>query len=221
MFSDAVPIGAGVPKTGVERNIALINNELPLITWRERKSFFGQVEVRTGLLEKFFDFFQIFTRSPFEGFTACLYEPDGGRVPLVSLRSLDGAFLGMRGASWDKVAITMREEGWLEENDAALLASLWRFGTLIQNTDMHFRNASFVISPNKSAKLAPVYDMLPMRYRPQAEGKVPGIQQLIVSDPSAREVTIAESFWQRIAASSLVSDEFRSIAATHAATLNF
>jgi hypothetical protein len=47
-----------------------------------------------------------------------------------------------------------------------------RFGEMIGNTDMHLGNASLIGGDQAPHTLAPVYDMLPMRWRPAATGEV-------------------------------------------------
>ncbi|MDQ8208272.1 HipA domain-containing protein [Coraliomargarita sp. SDUM461003] len=45
-------------------------------------------------------------------------------------------------------------------------------GELIANTDMHWGNLSFFLPEQSPYPLAPVYDMLPMRFRPSSTGEV-------------------------------------------------
>jgi hypothetical protein len=53
--------------------------------------------------------------------------------------------------------------------------SFWRFGRLIANTDMHYGNAALILCERLPLQLGPVYDMLPMAYRPGAENMIPGL----------------------------------------------
>jgi hypothetical protein len=56
--------------------------------------------------------------------------------------------------------------------DAARIHRLWWYGRLIANTDMHLGNLSFQPAAGR-LRLAPAYDMLPMRYAPLAGGELP------------------------------------------------
>ncbi len=142
-----------------------------------------------------------------------------GRVAVVSLRALDAAFFGLLHTPWTEAASRLLDSGWLPPTGAARLASLGVFGRLIHNTDMHYGNASVILSPRLPAALAPVYDMLPMGYRPGNEGRVPGISEaaiaLLADEPQSRERDWARAFWAAAAASSLISPDFRAIAAAH------
>ncbi|PTX95894.1 type II toxin-antitoxin system HipA family toxinoxin YjjJ [Spartobacteria bacterium LR76] len=149
---------------------------------------------------------------------------EGGRVPVVSLRALAAALLDTFGEPWPREAEELRQTGWLSEAEAGELASIWRFGRLIANTDMHDGNASLILSPAKPARLAPVYDMLPMGYRPDtASGQIPGLSQDLAAEEIAasfpKEREMAGRFWTALAGSKMVSPGFREIAASHAVAL--
>ena len=92
-----------------------------------------------------------------------------GRLPVCALSSLNGALLGKAGASWPALAAALHQNGWLPAAAVGQVALIWWFGRLIANTDMHEGNLSF----HPGLSLAPVYDMLPMRYAPQRGGEVP------------------------------------------------
>lgn len=147
----------------------------------------------------------------------------GGREPVISLRAIGAAILGDVGVPWPEMARSLREQNWLTEEAADTLASAWHFGRLIANTDMHDGNASLIFTSNRPVRLAPVYDMLPMAYRPTAHGVPPGVidSQLEIAasqgGSSVREMALI--FWDMLAQSSLVSAEFRKIAGRHVAAL--
>ncbi|MFZ4387177.1 MAG: type II toxin-antitoxin system HipA family toxin YjjJ [Chthoniobacterales bacterium] len=146
---------------------------------------------------------------------------EGGRIAAVSLRSFAAAFLDEINAPWSVAGDAMHREGWLAKVDAEKLSSLWKFGQLIGNTDMHYGNASFLLSQAKPLTLAPVYDMLPMAYRPVEQSGVPGISEallgLIGAATQGPESLWARAFWARLHESELVSEEFRQLAARHVA----
>jgi len=141
----------------------------------------------------------------------------GGRIPTVSLQSFDAAFLGIGPSSWSTLASSMEQTNHLTSAQAQQLSSIWHFGRLIGNTDMHLGNMSFLLTPKPPLTLAPVYDMLPMIYRPGLEGQIPGIQKLPEAPPSQKgEAAMARDFWARVASHHAVSASFREIAASHA-----
>ena len=150
--------------------------------------------------------------------------PEGGRLPVLSLRCLAAALLEGVGQPWPVTASHLLGKGLLTTSQADQLTSIWQFGKLIANTDMHDGNASLIFSPTKPVSLAPIYDMLPMAYRPDGYGGVPGVSvdQLAVGSavPPSKERDLARGFWTRVAESPLVSAGFRAIAREHAKALS-
>jgi len=142
-----------------------------------------------------------------------------GRSPVVSLRALDAAFLGEGRGPWTVAADRLEAEGWLGSGDAATLRTIGSFGQLIANTDMHYGNVSFVLEPRHPVRLAPVYDMLPMGYRPGLEGRMPEAVEVPAASRDERAQSLATAFWERVGYSALVSDDFRMIGARHLAML--
>ena len=117
--------------------------------------------------------------------------------------------------------VPLLENNWLDATEAARLASIWRFGKLIANSDMHSGNASFLFGSEKPVRLAPVYDMLPMAYRPDTssgrvprEPVVPAAAEL--SAASSGERAMAQAFWKNLSSSPMVSEDFRRLAKVHA-----
>ena len=113
---------------------------------------------------------------------------------------------------------------WLNRMDADRLASLWRFGRLIANTDMHYGNAALVLSERSPLRLAPVYDMLPMAYRPGAENMLPGLSEEAIAlarteTAATPERELAAKFWKIVSNADQVSETFRQISRAHAAAL--
>jgi len=141
-----------------------------------------------------------------------------GRLPLCSLGALNGALLGISGASWPVVAEALHRHGWLPAEDVSRIRQLWWFGRLIANSDMHEGNLSF----RPGLALAPAYDMLPMAYAPVRGGELPGYR----FDPPQPRPEDAEAwkaaaqaaivFWQRCAADDRVCAAFREICAANA-----
>lgn len=150
---------------------------------------------------------------------------EGGRRGLVSLEALDCAFFGQFNMPWDTAAERYRDTGWLSPRDADRLALLWWFGVLIGNTDMHYGNASLFLEKQRPLTLAPTYDMVPMAYRPDAEGNlreeplkpVPPPPEAASFWPRATE--LATLYWDRLAETSALSCGFRAIASRNAQVL--
>ena len=95
-----------------------------------------------------------------------------GRRGLVSLRALDAAHLGLDQGTWAKAARKLHAEKWISADDCERMIRLHCFGELIANTDMHWGNLCFFLPEQSPYPLAPVYDMLPMRFRPSGTGEV-------------------------------------------------
>lgn len=142
----------------------------------------------------------------------------GGRALIVSMRSLDAAFFGEIHTPWSAAAERLEQSGWIRTDDAQNLRTMWHFGELIGNTDMHYGNVSFALQPARPVTIAPVYDMLPMGYRPGPEGRLP---DAITSKPSREAIAderargLAAGFWSEVASSSMISEDFQSIARRH------
>lgn len=83
-----------------------------------------------------------------------------GRSPLISLATLNAAFLGDGSTDWLRMTARLGEMSLLPADDAQRVRHVWWFGRLIANTDMHTGNLSF--RPQGGFALAPTYDMLPM-----------------------------------------------------------
>jgi len=119
---------------------------------------------------------------------------------------------------WSDAAERLHSGGWLQRRDADGLASLWRFGRLIANTDMHFGNAALILCERPPLRLAAVYDMLPMAYRPGAENMIPGLSDealaMARSEIAATpERELATKFWRLVSDAAHISESFRKIAA--------
>jgi hypothetical protein len=147
---------------------------------------------------------------------------EDGRRGFVSLEAFDSAFFGQLNRSWDEASEGYARAGWLSREDADRLSLLWWFGTLIGNTDMHYGNAGVYLRETRPVELAPTYDMVPMLYRPDVEGRLPN-EMLMVSVPPpesaacwARAAQLACHFWARMSQTESVSAAFREIATRNA-----
>ena len=138
-----------------------------------------------------------------------------GRIPLLSLGVVDAEFFGDRD-DWILTAKQLEGEQMISAGDAATLQWLSAFGTLIGNTDMHFGNVSLIPVAEKTFRLAPAYDMLPMFYRPRAGGSL--ILGAIESDILHISVEVEEEimewairFWERVAQDERITKKFRTV----------
>lgn len=146
--------------------------------------------------------------------------PQRGRRGFVSLAALDAAYFGHGNIDWWRFAPQLERSGWIDADDARRLRIISWFGLLIANTDMHLGNAALHLADSRPLALAPVYDMLPMRFRPAGNGEVverdyhPTLPAPAQRDDWLQAAPMALQFWQR------VDDEPRISANFHAIALN-
>lgn len=146
----------------------------------------------------------------------------GGRRGFVSLESLDSAFFGELGTSWAEAAVRYRHAGWLANEDPEHLSLLWWFGKLIGNTDMHYGNEGVYLGEDRPLALAPTYDMVPMRYRPNVEGVLPDDMVPLAPHPPEshacwlRATELARLYWTKMAEAEHVSTSFRELSVRNA-----
>ena len=150
-----------------------------------------------------------------------------GRRPMVSLAGIDG-LLGMLDRPWSDAATTLADRGLLAQDQLARIRLLDLFGALIGNTDRHPGNLALSWRLNGSLgpfSLLPAYDMLPMMYRPNAQGEViertfdlAAIDALDLRQYEAA-LEMAMAFWRSVIGDDRISDGFRQIAAAHLAVI--
>jgi hypothetical protein len=149
-----------------------------------------------------------------------------GRRHVVPLDAVHEAFVHGPRRDWAATCAALAHQRRLPRDAGPQARALLQFGRLIGNTDMHFGNLSVVVGSAADLArgrftLAPVYDMLPMRWRPDtASGELtllPFTPEPADLDSSARP--LARLFWQRLAAESSVGKPFRALAATMAQRL--
>lgn len=147
-----------------------------------------------------------------------------GRRGFVSLAAWSGAHDGERD-DWAAAAQRMQQAGWIDADALAQIRLRGWFGRLIANADMHSGNLGFQLGDALPLQLAPSYGMLPMLYRPAANGSVvarafdppPPTPAAL---PAWREATtLASLYWQRVAAHPGISDDFRRLADANQATV--
>lgn len=136
-----------------------------------------------------------------------------GRSPVCSWFALNAGLFGMAGKSWSAAADALHARGYIDAETKARISTLWHFGQLIANTDMHDGNLSFV----PGLRLAPVYDMLPMLYAPErgmelpARSFTPHLPLPAERDNWGKALAAARVFWSRAAADRRITAQFRAI----------
>lgn len=145
-----------------------------------------------------------------------------GRRHVVPLHAVHEAFVPGPREHWAASAEALVRQKRLPPGAELQVRALMQFGRLIGNSDMHFGNLSLAVTRDDIARgrfmLAPVYDMLPMRWRPDpASGGLwsePFTPEAIDLQSAARP--LAHRFWARLEANAAVSREFRNLAAAMA-----
>ena len=138
-----------------------------------------------------------------------------GRLSLCGLDAIQPTFLGAHETSWPLLVRRLAGMGLIDNNSVAAVDGLWWFGRLIANSDMHLGNISFHI--DRTLRLAPTYDMLPMAYAPIAGGEVPPRNFVPeFPEPHQRDTWLlacaaAIAFWTTAAADTRISEAFRAI----------
>jgi hypothetical protein len=146
-----------------------------------------------------------------------------GRSPVVSLATLDAAFLGAGATDWTHLAQRLHLLLGLAPAEVQRVQGLWWFGRLIANSDMHTGNLSFRL--RGAMTVAPAYDMLPMLYAPLPGGELPARQfEVALPVPEQRSAWEAAGgaallFWQQAAVDVRISAAFRAVCASNAQRL--
>ena len=152
-----------------------------------------------------------------------------GRSGVVSWMAVDAAFFGLAGKGWAEAGRRLAAHGLITSPDADRLATLWHFGQLIANTDMHDANLAFepaLVDGRPGLQLAPVYDMLPMLYAPSrgvelAERSYAPRLPLPAEERAWHTAAPAAlAFWQAAADEPRISRPFRRTCAANARALN-
>jgi hypothetical protein len=141
-----------------------------------------------------------------------------GRRGVVSLRALDAAFVGSASENWAASARALEAAELIHSSDREKIIRLHCFGELIGNSDMHFGNISFFLAERFPLPLCPVYDMLPMYFRPTSAGEIrranlaPNLPRP-ENETAWRETwPVAYEYWKRVSRSAEISRAFRQIA---------
>ncbi len=94
--------------------------------------------------------------------------PDHSMRHVVAIDALHDEFVGGPRQHWVHTSQALHAKGLITAQELLHIATIHAFGHFIGNTDMHFGNLSFFVDDVLKPKisLAPVYDMLPMMWRP-------------------------------------------------------
>jgi hypothetical protein len=152
-----------------------------------------------------------------------LQAASAGRRHLLPLASVHAAFVAGAPQSWPNTIARLVAQKRIATDALATTQTLYAFGQLIGNTDMHFGNLGVIVdSPNAISKgrmtLAPCYDMLPMRFSPGPHSDIEFTafsNELSAALPPPITHTariLAEDFWQRVSQESAVSEAWRRFA---------
>lgn len=146
-----------------------------------------------------------------------------GARHVVPLDAVHDAFVPGPRRDWAATCQALAQQRRLPTEAAAQARALLQFGRLIGNSDMHFGNLSLVVAnPADAARgrfsLAPVYDMLPMRWRPDVQS---GALNWLPFTPEPADLAsparpVALQFWRRAADLAGASRGWRQLAATMA-----
>lgn len=136
-----------------------------------------------------------------------------GRRSMISLAAVDAEFVGS-GSNWPRVLKSLAARELITPKYVADAESLWCFGELIHNTDMHLGNLSLAMDGD-AFRLLPVYDMCSMGFAPRSGGEVrpyafaPRYPERLVIDDEAYGVVrrMAVEFWDSVARDERISNE--------------
>ena len=119
--------------------------------------------------------------------------------------------LGGPATTWLAAVRFLYERDLVAQTVVDRVEFLEEFGQCIGNTDRHLGNLSLMLDGGPPFTLAPIYDMLPMLYRPTAAGELVE-RELPELHVQSGAQALANEFWQRVCDHALVSEEFRRIA---------
>lgn len=145
-----------------------------------------------------------------------------GRRHVVSLGEAHAAFVKGPYGNWALTCDALARQKRLSATEVDLAHAMLQFGRLIGNTDMHSGNAGLFVQGQTLAELlsgnftwAPVYDMLPMRWKPDPMlgqvDYVPFDVDLSLANEAIRGA--AADFWQAVLQGNQFSQGFRKLAA--------
>lgn len=166
-----------------------------------------ETPARTYLVSERFDRLRVTNGQRFEG-----------RRHAVPLHAVHEAFVGGPRQHWAATAQALVRQRRLPSEATAQVQALLHFGHLIGNSDMHFGNLSLLVGPGEAAAgrftLAPVYDMLPMRWRPDIQAGTLDLWPFSPEpvDLQSPALQVARTFWAAASTCADMSRGFRNLA---------
>lgn len=95
-----------------------------------------------------------------------------GRRAMYSLAALEAEFVGNPRAPWPVLVEALARQKVVTQTAVHGTQTLFAFGRLIGNADMHTGNLSCLTDAGRPYQLAPAYDMLPMAFAPRSGGDI-------------------------------------------------
>lgn len=146
-----------------------------------------------------------------------------GRIGVTSMLAIDATYYG-KVDNWISSASRLHADRKIAAATLETIRLTATFGELIANTDRHLGNLAFLDRYDGKFELAPVYDMLPMLYKPEHDQIVernfqPAIPTTSSMQSYGQARALAEKYWQRCAQDARISADFRSICARCEAAL--
>ncbi len=141
-----------------------------------------------------------------------------GKRHVVSVSAVHDEFVKTQRQHWLATCEVLVRKKLLSINDARTVALSFLFGKFIGNTDMHFGNLSFFVDDVAKPVFVPtpVYDMLPMMWRPDIHhGNLDPspLREPVIPAGYAAEAALAREwavgYWQRASANTELSAELR------------
>lgn len=119
-----------------------------------------------------------------------------GRVGMLSCGAIDDEYFGDRD-TWSEFAERCEEHGYLTSAQAREIDVMAAFSELIGNTDRHFENISMLLDEQgEYARVAPAYDILPMRCSSLGAGVDPALNPVA---PKVGTIGAKPAVWGRAA----------------------
>lgn len=151
------------------------------------------------------------------------------KIHTVALSAVHRAFVHGPQRNWAESCDTLAAQKRLPQSDATTARVLLEYGRLIGNSDMHFGNLS-LYAPDPAAgrfTLAPAYDMLPMRYRPDIHRGDTDYSFIEPSRPPQghqaawnQGLRMAREFWRQVTNQPAVGKSMRQVAERNFDALN-
>jgi hypothetical protein len=144
-----------------------------------------------------------------------------GRKHVVPVGAAHAAFVPGPYANWASTCDALARQRKLSAVDAEAATFLLHFGRLVGNSDMHSGNLSLFVQGGSltdiskgNFDLAPIYDMLPMRWKPDAATGLPEYAPFGVEDTIAMRSARAAAldFWGTLSDHPWISAPLRTIA---------